>query len=54
MRAEIIGAKTQLIAIFPKILQFNERPPLAIPMPITAPTTAWVLDTGTSGIVGRL
>ena len=48
------GVKTHPHAIFfntPKFIALP--PPLARPMPITAPTTAWELETGTRGIAGR-
>ena len=51
-KAEIIGVVTQPNATLPNKIQRIPRPPLAMPMPMTAPMTACELDTGTSGSDG--
>ena len=51
---EIRGVDTQPALILPSIPKFIFLPPFAITIPITAPTTACELDTGTSGKEGRL
>ena len=51
--AEINGVVIQPIEIFPSTRHRTLRPPLSRPIPMTAPTTACELDTGTRGIVGR-
>ena len=48
----IMGVAIQPILILPRIAKFTFLPPLINPMPSTAPTTAWELDTGTKGIGG--
>ena len=52
IRAEIAGVVIQPRAMRHKMDQRMPRPPLAMPMPITAPITACELETGTSGSVG--
>ena len=47
------GVATQPAAISPSTLKRMPRPPLSSPMPRIAPTTAWLLLTGTRGIGGR-
>ena len=53
MIAAIIGSVNQPIVILPATDHFTSLPPFNKPIPITAPTTACELDTGTSGIEGR-
>ena len=50
----MIGKTIQPIAIFPAIFHFTSFPLFKRPIPITAPTIACELETGTSGIDGRL
>ena len=49
-----MGRINHPIAIFPAISHCTSFPPLRIPIPMTAPTTACELETGTKGIAGRL
>ena len=51
--AEVIGVITQPIPIFLRTPRLIFRPPFANPIPITAPTTAWELETGTRGKEGN-
>ena len=53
IRVAITGRITQPKAILLAMLHFTSFPPFRIPMPMTAPTIAWELDTGTRGIEGR-
>ena len=53
IKAAITGRITQPIAILPAIPHFTSFPPFRIPIPMTAPTIACELDTGTRGIEGR-
>ena len=53
IKAAIIGRITQPKAIRLAIPHFTSFPPFRIPMPMTAPTIACELDTGTRGIEGR-
>ena len=48
----MIGVVTQPLVIPATVFHCIPLPPLSSPMPITAPTIAWELDTGTSGMVG--
>ena len=49
----MIGNVNQPIVILPAIPHCTSFPPFNKPIPITAPTTACELETGTSGIDGR-
>ena len=51
--AAIIGSVTHPIEILPAIDHCTSLPPFNKPIPITAPTTACELDTGTRGIEGK-
>ena len=51
--AAITGKITQPIVILPAIFHCTSFPPFRIPIPMTAPTIACELDTGTRGIEGR-
>ena len=53
MNAAIIGSTTHPMAILPAISHCTSFPPLRIPIPMTAPTTACELETGTRGIAGK-
>ena len=48
----MIGVANQPKPMPPSTRQRIARPPFNSPMPSTAPTTAWELETGTSGMVG--
>src|SRR6056300_1899163 len=49
----MLGNVNQPIVILPAIPHCTSFPPFNKPIPITAPTTACELETGTSGIDGR-
>ena len=49
-----MGVKIHPSDTLPTIRQRIVRPPCINPIPRTAPTTAWELETGTRGMVGRL
>ena len=49
MIAAITGSVNQPIVIFPAISHCTSFPPFNKPIPITAPTTACELETGTRG-----
>ena len=49
----MIGNVNQPIVILPAIPHCTSLPPFNKPIPMTAPTTACELETGTSGIDGR-
>ena len=53
MIAAITGSANQPIVILPAIDHCTSFPPFNKPIPMTAPTTAWELETGTKGIEGR-
>ena len=53
IKAAITGRITHPNAILLAMPHFTSFPPFRIPMPMTAPTIAWELDTGTRGIEGR-
>ena len=48
-----IGSSTQPKEILPAIDHFTSLPPFKSPMPITPPTMAWELETGTRGMEGK-
>ena len=54
IKAAITGRMIQPKAILLAMPHFTSLPPFNIPIPMTAPTIAWELDTGTRGIEGRL
>ena len=49
----MIGSANQPIVILPAIDHCTSLPPFNKPIPMTAPTTACELETGTSGIEGK-
>ena len=51
--AAMIGSANQPIVILPAIDHWTSFPPFNKPIPMTAPTTAWELETGTSGMEGK-
>ena len=51
--AAITGKITQPTVILPAIFHCTSFPPFRIPIPMTAPTIACELDTGTRGMEGR-
>ena len=51
--AAMIGSVNQPIVILPAIPHCTSFPPFNKPIPITAPTTACELETGTRGIDGK-
>ena len=53
IKAAITGRRNHPIEILPAISHCTSFPPLRIPIPMTAPTTACELETGTRGIAGK-
>ena len=53
IKAAMTGRITQPSAILPAMPHLTSFPPFKMPMPMTAPTIACELDTGTRGIEGR-
>ena len=51
--AAITGKINQPTVILPAIFHCTSFPPFRMPMPMTAPTIACELDTGTRGMEGR-
>ena len=49
----ISGVVNQPVAMATSDLLLISREPFTKPMPITEPTTTWVLETGTSGKAGK-
>ena len=49
----MIGRTTQPIEIFPATDHLTSLPPFKKPMPMTPPTIACELETGTNGIAGK-
>ena len=54
IRAAITGSVNHPKEIFPAIDHCTSLPPFNKPIPITPPTTACELDTGTRGMEGKL
>ena len=54
IKAAIIGNVIHPIVILPAIDHFTSFPPFNKPIPMTAPTTACELETGTKGMEGKL